>query len=409
VITKRARSWLRRGTTVVVALVVFGLVVGTWVTASEFEDSLLRTVPEPPSYDVEVTAVTASTVTLSRGPDSARPGVWGLEWETGYARVGAVLRVDEDGVTRTLQEVRGELRPGTRAAFDRFAFDSTPASLGLAFTEVAFEGPLGDYPAWFVDGRDDTWVVFVHGREATRREALRALGTVAGMGFPALVIAYRSDPVAPGEPGARSGLGRAEWPDLEAAVEFAVASGAADVVLMGYGTGATAAAMLTHESDWSVRVAGLVFDAPVLDAGALADRVADRRRVPGFVVAMAKGLAGLRFGIDWGRIDQVRRAEEFEVPILLFHGDADEQVPVETSDAFAASLPDLVTYERVAGGTAGASWNAGPDRYADALTAFLTDVALGPSDLQPADEVEGILENVPGAPEGPPPAVRPTR
>jgi dienelactone hydrolase len=394
VITKRARSWLRRGTTVVVALIVFGLVAGTWVTASEFEDALLRTVPDPPSYDVEVKAVSASTVTLSRTPESTRVGVWGLDWETGYARVGAVLRSDADGVTRTLQEVRGVLRPGTRAAVDRFAFDSTPASLGLGFTEVAFEGPLGEYPAWSVDGSDDTWVVFVHGREAARREALRALGTVAGMGFPALVIAYRTDPVAPGEPGGRSGLGRAEWPDLEAAVEYAVASGAADVVLVGYGTGATAAAMMMHESEWSARVVGMVFDAPVLDAGAIADRVAARRRVPGFVVAMAKGLAGLRFGIDWGRIDQVRRAgefEEIEVPILLFHGDADDEVPVATSDAFAASLPELVTYERVAGGAAGASWNADPDRYADSLTAFLADVALGPSEFEPPVEGEDAV------------------
>jgi alpha-beta hydrolase superfamily lysophospholipase len=302
-----------------------------------------------------------------------------------------VLRSDADEVTRTLQEVRGVLPPGARATLDRFAFDSTPSSLGLGFTEVAFEGPLGEYPAWFVDGRDDTWVIFVHGRAATRREALRAMGTVAGMGFPALAITYRTDPVAPGEPGGRSGLGRAEWPDVEAAVEFAVASGATDVVLVGYGTGATAAAMLMHESDWAARVAGLVFDAPVLDAGAIADRVAARRQVPGFVVAMAKGLAGLRFGIDWARIDQVGRAGEFEVPILLFHGDADAEVPVETSDAFAASLPEIVTYERVAGGAAGAAWNAGPDRYADVLGGFLTGVALGPSDLEPPADGEIVV------------------
>ena len=48
--------------------------------------------------------------------------------------------------------------------------------------------------------------------------------------------------------------------------------------------------------------------------------------------------------------------------MLLMHGTADDVVPIEASDAFAAALPH-VTYERFVGAGHGALWNDGPVRY----------------------------------------------
>jgi pimeloyl-ACP methyl ester carboxylesterase len=79
-------------------------------------------------------------------------------------------------------------------------------------------------------------------------------------------------------------------------------------------------------------------------------------------------------------LNQVDRADDFEVPILLFHGDADTVAPVAVSEAFAAALPALVRFERCASAGHGACWNADPAAYEAAVTAFLAEVAADPAD-----------------------------
>ena len=64
-----------------------------------------------------------------------------------------------------------------------------------------------------------------------------------------------------------------------------------------------------------------------------------------------------RIDFDWDAFDQVARAGDFRVPILLFHGTEDRTVPISSSDAFARALPRLVTYHRVAGAGHVESWN----------------------------------------------------
>jgi fermentation-respiration switch protein FrsA (DUF1100 family) len=94
----------------------------------------------------------------------------------------------------------------------------------------------------------------------------------------------------------------------------------------------------------------------------------------------AKALATLRFGVDWGVLDQVGRADEFSVPVLLFHGEDDDTVPIDTSDQFAEARPDLVRYEVFAGAAHVQSWNVDPLRYEAALREFLTEHVLGESE-----------------------------
>jgi pimeloyl-ACP methyl ester carboxylesterase len=379
VVSRRAKQWLGRASAVGIALVVLVVIASTWIYSRQIDGLLLRVEPAVPTYDVEVLAVADGEVTLPRGAASERPGTWGMEWETGYARVGPVVATSQEAVVRPLLEVAGDLRPGLLVAIDPFVYESDPSNVGLEYENVIVEGPLGNYPAWRTAGEDDTWVILMHGRGSYRRQALRALPTLVNGGFPTLTITYRNDPGAP-EGGGRYGLGSSEWEDLEAAVDYAVAEGAADVVLMGYGMGGTAAAMFLHESAQADLVKGLILDAPLFDVGAVVDGDARAHNVPGLIAGWAKGLATLRFGVDWGTLNQVTRADEFGLPILLFHGDADAEAPIAVSDRFAALLPDLVRYERVSGAGHAASWNADPARYEAALAAFLEQVAAGPSE-----------------------------
>jgi pimeloyl-ACP methyl ester carboxylesterase len=378
-VTRRARKWIAWGITLLLTAIVLGLGGATWYLSERIESRLLAVEPWVPERTVEVRTVTPDWVMLPASENTMRPGRWGLEWDGGYAQVGEVLSHDGVMVTRELiATTGGELRPGRLVGWDGFAFAGDPSSRGLDFAEVLIEGPLGDYPAWQFVGEDDTWVVFVHGKGASRREALRALPAVAELGFPALVVTYRNDVETPGT--GRYAVGESEWRDVEAAVDYALAAGADDVVLVGYGMGGVISAMLAHESPTADHVAALVLDAPLLKAGAVVDHEAAELEVPGFLNGWAKALATLRFGVDWGVLDQVARADEFSVPILLFHGEGDDTVPIGTSDRFAAARPDLVRYEVFAGAAHGQSWNVDPPRYEAALREFLTEHVLGPSE-----------------------------
>jgi pimeloyl-ACP methyl ester carboxylesterase len=97
--------------------------------------------------------------------------------------------------------------------------------------------------------------------------------------------------------------------------------------------------------------------------------------VPPALTETAKGIAGLRYHLDWGELDYVDRAGRLSTPMLVFHQTGDPTVPVAISEALAAARPDLVTLERFGGDGHVQSWNADPARYERAVRAFLGRVA----------------------------------
>jgi len=136
---------------------------------------------------------------------------------------------------------------------------------GLPFATVHVAEPLGRAPAWYVRGRTATWAVIVHGMGAPRAEALPMLPLLHSRGFAALVITYRNDPGAPSSPDRLSHLGADEWRDLDAAVGYAVAHGAARVVLVGYSIGGEIVCNFLRHSASTGRVDAVVLDSPVLE------------------------------------------------------------------------------------------------------------------------------------------------
>jgi hypothetical protein len=88
-------------------------------------------------------------------------------------------------------------------------------------------------PAWFVAGKRETWVLLMHGHESTREATSRVLPTIVELGFPALVMTYRNDVVAPESPDHLYHFGDTEWRDIEVGVRYALAHGAQDMVLFG--------------------------------------------------------------------------------------------------------------------------------------------------------------------------------
>lgn len=375
-ITRRARLWIARGGGAALIGLFVILVASTWSYAGRIRAELVGVSAASAAHDETIVAVDDGSVTMPLDEATGLPGLWGLEFEGGHAELGDVVAAGDGVVTRRILRLTGTPTAGMPAVFDRMVFVGDPSSRGVPFEEVLVPGPLGDHAAWLGEGTDDTWVIFVHDRGADRREALRLLPAVGELGFPTLVITYRGDLGAPpGEGGL--GLGDQEWPDLQAAVEFAVSAGAADVVLVGYGVGGSIVASFMRESRLASRVSGLVLDSPLLDAAESVDRQAIADKVPGFILQWAKGVATLRYGIDWSDLDHVARADEVDVPTLIIHGEGDSRYPVAVSRRYADGAPRLVELVVVPDAGHGEAWNVDPEAYEGAVAEFLGRVGAG--------------------------------
>jgi pimeloyl-ACP methyl ester carboxylesterase len=269
---------------------------------------------------------------------------------------------------------------GARARLDRDAFsgDDPAAAVGEPVRDVRYTSGGDTLPAWFVPGREDTWVVFVHGALGSdREEPLRAMRVTAGLGMPSLDITYRNDLGAPQDPSGRYQYGRTEWRDLEGAVQYAVDHEAERVVLMGFSMGGAVVAAFLERSELAPEVSGVVLDSPALDLRTMIEYGAAQRRLPlvgglpRSLVWTAEQVAAVRDDVDWEAIDYVDDSDWLRVPGLVFHGDDDLKVPVALSRSLAADHPDTVTLDVVHGAGHVESWNADPAAYERTLRTFL--------------------------------------
>ncbi len=374
---------------VVVAVLVGAFyVAGGWYFSGRIQSGglALDVSTGVPTYDLEVAAVAPTTVTLTAPGDVptafTQPSAYSLMWEGGSAHVGAVdVASDATAVTRPLSDVSGTpLAVGTKVALERDWYLEDPkSSLGLDFSTVQVASPLGDMPAWYVPASGTTWAVMVHGKGGLRREFLRTLPLVHAAGMPALVITYRNDLGNAQDPVPQFGYGATEWPDLEAAVDYATSHGATKVLLYADSMGASITAAYLQHGDHVPAITGIVLDAPMLDFGDAVDLGASRTSIP--VVGLpvptsltwtAKQIAGLRYGVDWSALDYASDTSWVTVPVLVIHGDADPTAPLATSQRFAAANPDHVQLEVVPGAAHMEAWNTDRSRYESLVTAFLT-------------------------------------
>lgn len=339
--------------------------------------------------DVRVLEVGEGTVTLESTPATVSPGHYGL-WlahGTGHARVGPVVEKDVRArtVTRVMDDVDfGRLAPG-RARWSSYYYSGTPLSaLGLNFTEVTVDGPLGSLPAWQVPPspdvpKRDVWAVLVHGHNGNRQEALRALPVLHRLGITSLVASYRNDDESSLQ--GSFDLGATEWQDVEAAVVHALDSGADRVVLFGWSMGG--AIVLQHVArSWTAdRVSGVVLDSPVVDWQDVLGHQARLHGVPRPVEALSRsmitdrswrrvsGMGGAP--VDLHELDWVSRADELRLPVLLIHSDDDEFVPSGPSRRLARARPDLVTFAGFAGARHCGGWNVDAARWEREVARFL--------------------------------------
>lgn len=372
----RARRTRRTGRPLVWLV---GLLLATaWSAVGWYYSTLILGPDTPKPYTGQrVLARTDTTITLASTPKARRPGHWAIQWPGGHAHIGPLLEVDSDRVITRFDAAKGE-PPGSESRLAGFANEADPGTwLGYVFSDVALPSSVGELPCWLVPGTDSTWAVFVHGRAATRAEVLRMLPAYASLGLPCLVISYRNDAGAPLVGDGSYRLGAAEWQDLEDAVRYAKQHGARDVVVVGCSMGGAIVAQYLRRSAERPFTRAAVLDAPALDWNVILAEESRRRHVPGWVLDWGKLVAGLRSGLRWDDLSQTRHAAEFQTPMLVLHGDADDTVPVALSREFAEALPDLVTLSITPGAGHVESANVDPERYVEVIQHWLRARGIG--------------------------------
>lgn len=324
-------------------------------------------------YDVEVVAMGGGSIELEATKETVRPGVYGIESAEASAIVGRVTDEGDETVTRRLTSSEGRLAPGASVRIDTYTFQGDPLSArGLPFREVDVESELGVMPAWRIGpARNPRWAIVVHGINSSRRAVLPIAPTLREAGLTALAISYRDDPGVPASPDGHHHMGLTEWRDLEAAVRYALDQGARDVLLIGHSMGGAIVTQFVERSPLAESVRGMVLDAPALDWPATIAFGARQMGLPSFAAKPVQWMVGLRIDADWDQLDALSHTDELDLPTLLFHGEEDERVPIETSDKFARALPEAVTYFRVPRAGHVQAWNVAPRLYERRVARFV--------------------------------------
>jgi alpha-beta hydrolase superfamily lysophospholipase len=379
----------RRWPWVTLLCVLLGLIVvagaGLWYISGLIGAGMA--VPQP-ADPFPLTVLAADDTSISY---TGSPGGWDDQGlmsvatvEGGYVQTKSPSEVGQGATTTTTRQVTAQVLPpvlveGQAATLDGWYFPRNPlVGLGVEYQDVLYPSPSGPTPAWFVPGTSTTWVIFTHGRAASPREGLRIASTVTKLGYPMLLIKYRDDPKAPAEDG-YGNFGSREWPDLEAAVRYALDHGAQKVVLSGASMGGAITLAFLQNSALASSVAGAFLDSPATNFGAMVEAGATDMGLPGFVTAAAMQVATWRYGIDWSATDYTDRAPSLTTPTLIVQGTEDAKVPAKTTEAFAdAANPTTVQLEMFEGAGHVMSWNVDRARYEALLTEFLGKVA-GPA------------------------------
>ncbi|MGK3648178.1 alpha/beta hydrolase family protein [Pseudarthrobacter enclensis] len=302
----------------------------------------------------------------------------------GHARIGRIVSYSpaERTVLREVEAVYSGDLSTARWGWWSGAVYPDPSAAGIPAEEVAIPVDRGEAPAWLVraGGRARTWALMVHGRGATRQEALRAAGPALELGLTSLLLSYRNDGLAPSADDGRYGLGSTEWQDVEAAILYALDNGAEEVVLFGWSMGGAICLQTADLSRHRHLIRAMVLDAPVIDWVNVLAHHAQINRIPSLVGRygqlmlghpLGRRLTGLSAPVDLRAMDWVSRAVELRTPTLILHSVEDEYVPYGPSALLAERNPEMVTFETFNHARHTKEWNVEPDRWERLVKAWL--------------------------------------
>ena len=303
-------------------------------------------------------------------------GIYGIIGQNGDAVIGKILNTNGNIIERELLQINGSLVTGDRIAGSAgLLLDEktgiykilgtsgwsgqatqgiyTPKSVvDIEYEDIFYQSDIGQFPAYLTSSGDDGVVIFVHGfRGDYSREVFAQLRAkdLMDMGFRSMIISYRNDRGLPKDPSGIFQYGVSEWKDIDAAIDEARKI-SENVVLWGISGGGGPVSSWIQNTDDISKVSGIIYEAPVISfwESVEVNGAARFPWLPQGLFSYFKIVTELRYGVDFDSMDFRDAVINSDIPVLLFHGDDDEWVPVEMSDLIAESRNKNFTYIRSA-------------------------------------------------------------
>lgn len=329
-------------------------------------------------------------------------GIYGIIGQNGDAVIGKILNTNGNIIERKLLQINGSLVTGDRISGSAgLLLDEktgiykilgtsgwsgqatqgiyTPKSVvDIEYEDIFYQSDIGQFPAYLTSNGDNGVVIFVHGfRGDYSREVFAQLRAkdLMNMGFRSMIISYRNDRGLPKDPSGIFQYGVSEWKDIDAAIDEARKI-SENVVLWGIsGGGGPVSSWIQNTNDIS-KVSGIIYEAPVISfwESVEVNGAARFPWLPKGLFSYFKIVTELRYGVDFDSMDFRDAVINSDIPVLLFHGDDDEWVPVEMSDLIAESRNKNFTYIRSENVGHVTSWNADPENYVLQMSVFLSSL-----------------------------------
>lgn len=222
--------------------------------------------------------------------------------------------------------------------------ENTPSELGMVYRDINFQTSDGiNLEGWYVDNKKNELVILIHGVDSNKSDGkmLDIAKDIYDMGYKVMSFDLRAHGNSGGE---NLGLTYVERDDLYSSIMFAKSElKIEEIVIYGTSYGATIAVSNALMDD---SIKGVILDSPFYDLPELlVSEVSNRTFIPPFIANLLKFgiIQSIKFlyQIETNKIlDRIHTIENFNSPVLMFHCEADDRIPISHSERISRYLPD---------------------------------------------------------------------
>lgn len=254
--------------------------------------------------------------------------------------------------------------------------DATPQSVGLPFEEVSFASRQDglNLKGWLIPAPGSTkTVIFAHGYRKNRLQddvpGLAIAQALAADRFNVLMFDFRNSGESEGN---MTSVGEYEVQDLLGAVDFIKSQPEInqEIILMGFSMGAATAILAGAREP---AVTAVIADSPFADLKTyLNANLSVWTELPSFPFNQAFFMVvPVMTGLDMSTVSPIKEVKNFgNRPLLLIHGEGDQDIPIENSLELQAAYPRAELL-RVPGATHVKNYATDPQLYLSAVSGFL--------------------------------------